>query len=306
MEPTINKLKKMGLAEEAISNFTTSLFEGLNNQIYNTPIDLFIENFLYNEFPELRPYQFLSNYGMMQEGIKAVTDSKIVDLFPKDIVSKSKVYNLVNAKQFNDLYGFNFVKDLNANPRELKLATDFYEEFLQYRDDKEPGEEYELIIHWAEDLNLDKNFELVDEQTFLNKRVDVDNLLKSIENDPYDMESTDLDKERKMEKFLKTHKGKGENMAVVMYMVDALQFFDSKPKEDIKEIAFEIATLGTQGFSPEKENYKVGSIPGKNFTGYHILAYYYVSWALAMPQVVGELGLSFEKEFEMALTLWKA
>jgi hypothetical protein len=41
---------------------------------------------------------------------------------------------------------------------ELKQATDFYDEYLQYKEDKEPAEEYELVLHWAEDLKLDKNF----------------------------------------------------------------------------------------------------------------------------------------------------
>ena len=46
----------------------------MNRQIFNSPIDLFIENFLYNEFTELRPYQFISLHNMLQEGLMAVTD----------------------------------------------------------------------------------------------------------------------------------------------------------------------------------------------------------------------------------------
>ena len=89
-------------------------------------------------------------------------------------------------------------------------------------------------------------------------------------------------------------------MAVVMFMVDALQYFETIPKEKIKEIAVEIAMQGTQGFSPAKKDYNIPSIPGKWFSGYHILAYYYVSWALAMPDKVTELQLPFDKEFELA------
>jgi hypothetical protein len=40
----------------------------------------------------------------------AVTDKKIVELSPKDIISKSKVYNLVNAIQFKELFGIDFIK----------------------------------------------------------------------------------------------------------------------------------------------------------------------------------------------------
>ena len=65
-------------------------------------------------------------------------------------------------------------------------------------------------------------------------------------------------------------------------------------------MAFEIAMLGTQGLAPEKTGYKLSSIKGKEFSGYHIMAYYYVSWALAIPDQVHSLGLGFEKEYEMA------
>jgi tetratricopeptide (TPR) repeat protein len=184
LDATIRKFNKMGISEKSISDYCSSLFDGMNRQIFNTPIDLFIENFLYNEFTELRPYQFISLHNMLQEGLMAVTDKKIVELSPKDIISKSKVYNLVNAIQFKDLYGFDFIKDFNPTPIELKLANDFYNEYLQYKDDKEPAEEYELVLHWAEDLKLDNNFELIDEIEYRNKRTDIDSLLSSIEQDP--------------------------------------------------------------------------------------------------------------------------
>lgn len=74
---------------------------------------------------------------------------------------------------------------------------------------------------------------------------------------------------------------------------------------NIKKIAYDIAILGTQGFSPDKEGYEVASIKDKTFTGYHILAYYYVSWALAMPDMLKELQLPFQKEYELATSMNK-
>jgi tetratricopeptide (TPR) repeat protein len=305
LEPTIKKFSKMGISEKSIADYCSNLFEGMNRQIFNTPIDLFIENFLYNEFAELRPFQFISLYNMLQEGLKAVTDKKIVELSPKDIISKSKVYNIVNAIQFKELFGFDFIKDFNATPIEMKLATDFYNEYLQYKEDKEPAEEYELVLHWAEDLKVDKNFELVNEHEYRTKRTDIDNLLSSIEKDPYDLESKDPYKLREMDKFQKSQEQIGINMAVAMFMVDALQFFEGKPQEEIKKIAFEIATQGTQGYRPDKDNYRINSIKDKTFSGYHILAYYYVSWSLAIPEMVSQLNLPYEAEYKMALTMHK-
>ncbi|MBK7240963.1 MAG: tetratricopeptide repeat protein [Flavobacteriales bacterium] len=104
LEPTIKKFNKMGISEKSISDYCSNLFEGMNRQIFNTPIDLFIENFLYNEFAELRPFQFISLYNMLQEGLKAVTDKKIVELSPKDIISKSEVYNIVKCNSVQRNY----------------------------------------------------------------------------------------------------------------------------------------------------------------------------------------------------------
>ncbi len=305
LEPTIQKFNKMGVSEKSIADYCSNLFEGMNRQIFNTPIDLFIENFLFTEFPDLRAHQFISLYTMLQEGLKAVTDKQIVDLSPKDIISKSKVYNLVNAIQFKELFGLDFIKDFHATPSESKQAHDFYEEYLQYRDDKEPAEEYELVLHWAEDLNLDKNFELVHEKEFRAKRTNIDELLSSIEKDPYDLKSKDPYKEREMEKFQKSQENIGTNMAVVMFMVDALQFFDGMPQEEIKKIAFEIAMQGTQGYRSDKDDYRISSIKGKTFSGYHILAYYYVSWALAIPEMLAQLQLPYDDEYKLALTMFK-
>ena len=300
LDSTIKKFQKMGIDEDAIANYCSSLFEGINSQIFNTPIDLFIEDFLFNEYTELRPYQFISIYTLIQEGIKAVTDKRNTELTPKEIVSKSKIYNLVNAMQFKELFGIDFIKDYQASPIELQQANEFYQEYLQYKEDKEPAEEYEMILHWAEDLKLDKNFELISENEYRTKRTDINNLLNSIEKDPYDLETKDPYKDRQMNKFQQSQEKIGINMAVVMFMVDALQYFETLPKEQIKKIAFDIAMQGTEGFRPEKKDYTISSIPGKQLSGYHILAYYYVSWMLAMPAQADKLGLSYQQEYELA------
>jgi tetratricopeptide (TPR) repeat protein len=305
LDVTIKKFKKMGIAEDAITTYCSSLFEGINSQIFNTPIDLFIENFLFNEYAALRPYQFISLYTLNKEGLKAVTDKKVVEQTPTEIVSKSKIYNLVNAIQFKELYGIDFIKDFHASANELKHANEFYNEYLQYKIDKEPAEEYEMILHWAEDLQLDKNFELVNEIEYRTKRTDIDNLLTSIEKDPYDLESKDPYKEREMDKFQKSQESIGINMAVVMFMVDALKYFEKLPKEQIKKIAIEIAMQGREGYRPTKKDYTIALIPNKQFSGYHILAYYYVSWSLAIPEMVSQLQLPYDDEYKLALSMYK-
>ena len=305
LEPTIIKLKKKGIPENSITQYCSNLFDGINSQIFNAPIDLFIEDFLYHQYPSLRPYQFLSLSTLMKEGLNAVTSKTSVELSPPNILSTSKVLNMVGAMQYKALYGIDLIKDYKATPNELKQAQGFYDEFLQYKEDKQPGEEYELVQHWAEDLKLDKNFELISETEYRSKRTDIDNLLDSIEKDPYGLESDIPFKEKEMETFQKTQADIGLNMAVVMYMVDALQYFESVPNEQIKLIAHEIAIQGTQGYSPDKKDYRISFIPGKLFSGYYILAYYYISWALAIPEILPQLKLPFDEEYNLAKTMFK-
>ena len=93
-------------------------------------------------------------------------------------------------------------------------------------------------------------------------------------------------------------------MAVAGFMVEALKFFEDMPVDDIKVIAFEIALKGTHGYSPDKDNYEIVSMPGQVFSGYRILAYYYVSCLLAMPEILPKLQLPFDKEYAYAKKLF--
>jgi tetratricopeptide (TPR) repeat protein len=297
------KLKKKGISEENISNYFSALFDGLNSQIYNTPIDLFIEDRIFNQWETIRPIQFLSLLTLLQEGIEATTKKEIVQNSPKRILSKSKIFNLINALHFKTLFKVDLVSEHKPSKIELDQAEELYNEFLEYRVDKEPGEEYELVLHWAEDLKLDGYFELVPESK--HKQKSIESVLEEIENDPFGLEATNSSQERKMKKFLKEHSSKETNMAVVMYMVDAINYFSKLQTAKIKEIAFEIATLGTAGIDPNKKNYSIPSIKGSNFSGYKMLAYYYVSWAISIPEMVKSLQLPFDKEYELALNFTK-
>lgn len=301
----IKKLKRQGFREDSISNVVINLFEGLNRQIYNTPIDLFIEDFLYKEFPDLRPYQFVSLFSMVKEGIQAVTDKKIVEMSPKMTLYCSKIYNIVSGLHFKSLYGVNLISEFNATQSEFKVAERMYEEFMEYRDNREPGEEYELVQNWADDLKLGGLFELISEVEYRTKRTDFDSLLKKIEDDPFDLESDQSSKEKAMEKFQRSQESIGTNMAVVMFMVDALQYFEKLTIDNIKGIAFEIALLGAHGIKPDQDGYKVSLIPDKSFSGYHLLAYYYVSWAISEPDRLDTLRLPFGNEFEIAQQIFK-
>jgi hypothetical protein len=216
-------------------------------------------------------------------------------------VSKSRAYSLLLARQFAELFGVDRTSEFSATPAEKAQAQKFWNEFVEYRADRQPGEEYELVQHWGDDLGLAAYFSLVpDDDHRVPRSGTLDQQLTGIETDPLDQFTNDPQKVQEMRTFQAAATAQGHNMAVVMYMVDALQHFKGMPLPKIKEVALEIAMLGTQGIHPEKQGYHLHHVPGKTFSGHHLLAYYYVSWKLAIPEMVEQLRLPYDKEYGMA------
>ena len=246
----------------------------------------------------MRPIQYLSLLRLTNEGLVATTRKDIVDNVPKSVLTSSKIYNLVNAFHFRTLFNINLVDEFKATKLELNTAKSLYQEFNEYRNDKKGGEEYEIIQHWAEDLKLDSYFNLIPEEE--RKRKTVDEVVDEINDDPYGLNDQDPSKDRKMKKFLDEHSGDDINNAVVMFMIDALNYFKNFQKEEVKKIAFELATIGMTGIDPKKNGYSVPSIPNSSFSGYKTLSYYYVSWALAIPEMLNSLNMPFDEEYDLA------
>ena len=88
-----------------------------------------------------------------------------------------------------------------------------------------------------------------------------------------------------------------------MYMLGAMEYFDTLELRDVHRIALEIAMVGVTGIHPKKK-YTIKSISEKEFGGYELLAYYYVSWARAIPEKLAHLGLPFSKAYESALQMY--
>lgn len=295
---------KAGIPQKSAERYYDALFDGMNTQIFNIPIDLFIEDRLFEDHEALRPIQFLSLLGIIRNGVVAVTDKTVVQFSPAELVGASKVLNLVQALLFKDLFGLDLTPEFNASPAERKQADNLFAEFYEYRDDREPGEEYELIAHWGEDLKLSKYFSLVKEATW-DEPLTMDDALSNLEADPMGLDSDQEFKAEEMRRFLENQKEIGVNMAVVGFMVEALRLFEDKTADEIKTIAIDIAMQGMHGYNPEKKDYRVGTIPGKVFSGYHIMAYFYVSWALAMPESLAQLKMPFDREYKLAQMMYQ-
>lgn len=292
------------------------MHEGLMVQIMNCPLDLFVEKRMYDKYPIVKAAQLLSL--MHQETLNQESIAKGQQgIFPKSIVTASKIMNIVSSIHLEKLFGLRFYQNYKPTKAEFETAKDLYEEYLAYHDYK-PGEEYELVEYFAETLGMQDFFKLKNESEFVkdtNQEKESENYIKEVllgDADSSDGNSFDGltdEQKKKQDTFYEQNKDGADPMQTMMmsmYMVGALDYFDGMTKDQIKRIAFDIAMLGMKGISPEiKSGYKVDSIPGKDFGGYEMLAYYYVSWALAIPEQLGALGLPFTKAWETAKELWR-
>jgi hypothetical protein len=185
-------------------------------------------------------------------------------------------------------------------PKEKGFLDQFWDEFLEYRKDRESGEEYELVQNWANDLELDVFFKFKPDPNNLKKGKDPIVVLANIESDPLGSESFLLEEEEEMRKFLDANADVKINMAIFLHMVDAIKFFRKLDDPRIQEIAMELAILGNTGIDPNKQGYKVSFQKEKGFSGQKVLAYMYVSIALSLPDLLAELKMPFEKEYDLA------
>jgi Flp pilus assembly protein TadD len=304
LEHDARKLSKKGYDDEFIKEYYTLMFQRLNEQIFNTPIGLYIEDYLFRNYPALMPYQFLSLLGLIQEGIHATNDEQILTIAPPDILSKAKSFNLVNALHLLKRYGVNLIEEHQPTTSEKELAERFYREYEECRTRHTPGDEYELLQRWAKQLSLHNYFLLIEEPDY---RVQSDLIERLCAQAKVDLpgkgdalsEATNP-ADKKMPLFNEVHQGKDINMAVTRFMVEALHYFKNLTDSEVNDIAIQIGPMCGEGINPNAEGYTIPLIAGKTFTGYQVLAYYYVSWAKAFPDYLQQLQLPFEKEYEFA------
>ena len=313
----VRDLEAQGLGEEKIQHFADSVYSGILGHLYNAPVDLFIEQKLHDEFPELRPLQLAALIDLMREYVKSATDDQVQALTPEQIHRANTVLNLTHALHLRDLYGADFVHDFRADRRARKLAEKLYEQFLEIKDDRLPGEEYELIEDWGHKLGLEDYFLLeredparyrTDETTAspqTEERGDKgpEEVMDEVRKDPHNIE----DPERPDEDGPQISYGDDSagSMAVTMHLADAINFFRERSKKETQAVAFEIAMLGTQGIDPSKteKRYTLNSVPNRKFSPLQLLAYMYAGFK-ELDEIV-DTQLDFDSQYEEAQEIAK-
>lgn len=283
------------------------LADGLGLQLMNCPLDLFVEHMIYSYYQIARPIQMLSLFHMEQDNINAVKQAAQNGFFPKEIVYANKVMNIVTSMHFKDMYGINLIGQYHPTKQELMHAKDLYDEFKAYLDTYKAGDEYEMVEYFVQSFNMEELIEIIDESQVtegMKADLSMKNDLKDLAKDALSEEDADAANAQ----FALNHQDGAdptETMMMSMYMLGAMEYFDTLNPHDVHRIALEIAMVGVTGIDPKKK-YSIKSIPDKEFGGYQLLAYYYVSWARAIPDKLAHLGLPFSKAYDSALQMYNA
>jgi len=301
------KKKHSHIPSHELDKVIAGLADGLGLQLMNCPLDLFVEHNIYAGYQIARPIQMLSLFHMEQDNINAVKQTASNGFFPKEIVYANKVMNIVTSMHFKDMYGINLIGQYHPTNQELDHAKDLFEEFKAYLDTYKAGDEYEMLEYFVQSFNMEELVEIVDEsQVTAGMKADLS--MKSDLKDLAEGALSEEDADAANAFFALNHQDgadPAETMMMSMYMLGAMEYFDTLDARDVHRIAIEIAMVGVTGINPKKK-YSIKSIPDKEFGGYQFLAYYYVSWARAIPEKLESLGLPFSKAYESALQMYNA
>ena len=301
------KKKHSHIPQQELDKAIAGLSEGLGLQLMNCPLDLFVEHLIYTDYEVVRPIQMLSLFHMEQDNINSVKQASANGFFPQEIIYANKVMNITTSMHFKDIYGINLIGQYRPTKREFEHAKDLYEEFKAYLETYKTGDEFEMMEYFVQSFDMEDLVEIVDEnQVTAGMKADLSmkSDLKDLADDALSAEDVDVANAE----FALNHQDGAdptETMMMSMYMLGAMEYFDTLEARDVHRIALEIAMVGVTGIDPKKK-YSIKSIQDKEFGGYQFLAYYYVSWARAIPEKLDALGLPFTKAYESALQMYNA
>lgn len=288
------------LGTEKMMPIYRQMQQGLCLQLMNCALDLIVEDRIYAISPAIRPLQLCALLTQEEENIKGLESVQRSPLVPQEIVRLNKVMNLVTGMHLKLLYGINFLNYYKPTREEYRLAEDLFEEYLAYRNDCKPGDEYDLMNYFIESLDCAGLLGMMNEK-------EVTQYGRQHEGYHVDAPKSEADREQSNADFEAQNaagKDGARDFMMIMYMMGALEYFDGMPMDKIRRTAFEISMVGINGISPDGKGYRVKSIPSKEFGGYQFLAYYYVSWALCEPDKVDQLGMPYRPLYENALEMY--
>ena len=302
VEKDLRKLRsRKGLNPQSTEQYIQSILQGLPNQLYNIPLDLFINRRVHDAFPRLHDDQFVWLADEHAQNSRAVTDPDIRNTAPARIYQASMAMNAAYALFVDDLFGqvTNYAAAYQPTGM-LATGRRLYE--LYQAAGAAPGAENDLVDAWAKELRLADWYTWRPDDTAPPE----DTAGRSAEI----VGQRHPDMGRVVRKDGASQPGYFDDPAVqvtaAMYMVGALKRFARMDPQAIFQIASEIALLGDSGieYGSSEQRYTLRALPGERFSGLELLCLEYVGFKLARPEL--DLGIPLDGAYHSALQMYEA
>jgi tetratricopeptide (TPR) repeat protein len=283
----IVKLQKRGYADDAIQAVTLQMTEGLASQVFNCPLDMVIEQRVFEKCEIIRPSQFVSLAATHAEYSQAFTNEEIRRLSPPRIFRANSAMNCAYALFIDSLYGSaTTYGDTYRGTDVFGTGQQLFEAWRTIKKRFQPGDEYRLVDDFARILKLEKWFEWKPDNGAASTGQPVGGQTPQGTTNP--------------ELLTKKHP------VAVWYLLDALQRYDKLPVEKVREIAFEIAGLGRGGldYADAEKKYRLTSLPGESFSGLQLMCFMFAGFKRIAPE--HDLGMDLHEPFLTALQMFNA
>ena len=279
----IRRWEKAGLSEQRALVATKSVISGLCGFLFNCPLDMVIERQLHDDFPLLRPSQYLSISKLANEAIEANRKEQVRKYTPRRLLNSSLALNGAYALFLDDL--FNQATEFAAAYRSEEtfgLAQKLWQHWRGRSKNLGPGDEYSLVDDFADMIGIRDWYEWIPDP---GHHEIIGDPLKEGTSNPGLL--------------------KAKHQSAVYYFLDAFKVYDSLTPLQVRGVAFEAAQAGQNGLdyaSPE-EKYELRTLPGRKFTGLHLMCLMYAGFKRFAPEE--DLGMDLNEPFLSALQIYK-
>lgn len=155
MGAEITRIAAIGYPAAAVTEMTLGSIDGLLGQLFNFPLDLFIEARLQERYPQYRELFYVSIKSQLETASSIAHDARLKAATPNQIFRANAAMNGAYALWFEDRYPrrtdlLSRFKQTDTWPIARKLYTVWLHDSKRW----EPGAEYKWIDSWAGFLGL--------------------------------------------------------------------------------------------------------------------------------------------------------
>lgn len=270
---------------------------GLVTQATSQVMEMLASDVVLRDYPEAVEDMKAYLRGQALVGAGA-TKEQLLGTFPRFIVTANRRMNIAFTMKVGELCGEKLIDAYKPTPEEIDAGLDIYNFYRNERDIvKEKGGVYGDV--------LEKMLRYTKAGRFVR--------LAAIDIAPIDHPRPEDDglSDHAREELAKFRKNFGDaneqdSMIMTLAMYKVIRELRRWPLESVKSLGMEIALLGATGLSPAK-SYRLEHFPNRGeIPGREVLAYYYVSWAMAIPEKLDGLNLPYKKAYAAAMSVIEA